>query len=267
MRHPEHDRLREEVRSWYRGSSPQMGYHVEHRRFGFYRRHAERPDSTLVVVETLASDEVPEFLADVRRYFDNRKVHIWIDDKDLDRTLSPALVAASLSIGKDNTYLAHGGPQPERVQLSGVTVEPVTADTLMDYVVLKLKGFASSEDEPSQEHIDEEMAVRKPEFESIGRFLIARVGNEPAAILGYYDGTDRMIFNLATRTPFRMRGIARRLLCGAVADSYDQGYRSVMINTDPADTPIQWYNRLGFTDEVYWRRSYIFDPASVLSRR
>jgi ribosomal protein S18 acetylase RimI-like enzyme len=267
MRHPEHDRLREEVRSWYRGSSPQMGYHVEHRRFGFYRRHAGHPDSNLVVVETLASGEVPEFLADASDYFDNHKVQVWIDDKDLDLRLGPALVAAGLSIDKANTYLAHVGPVPERLQLSNVTVEPVTARTLIDYVLVKLKGFAGSEDRPSREHIDEEMVVRKSEFESIGRFLIARVGDEPAAIVGYYDATDRMIFNLATRKPFRMSGIARQLLCNAVAESYDRGYRSVMINTDPADTPIQWYNRLGFTDEVYYRSSYIFDPTSALTRR
>jgi len=48
MRHPEHDRLRGEVRSWYRASSPQMGYrgyHIEHRRFGYYRSHPETPDA------------------------------------------------------------------------------------------------------------------------------------------------------------------------------------------------------------------------------
>jgi len=103
--------------------------------------------------------------------------------------------------------------------------------------------------------------VRQSELASMGRFFIARVGDEPAASLGYYDGTDRLIFNLATRMPFRMRGIAKQLLCGVVANSYDQGCRSVVINTDPSDTPIQWYRRFGFTDEVYWRRNYRFEPA------
>lgn len=267
MHHPEHDRLREEVRSWYRTSWPQLGYHVEHRRFGYYRRHAEHPDPGLIIIETLAVDEVPEFLADASSYLDNRPASIWFEDKDLDRTLGPALVAAGCVIDKANVHLAHVGPCPDRVQLPGVTVEPVTADTLMDYVQVKLKGFANSQDDPPGKSIDEELSLRKPEFESIGRFLLARIGDEPAAILGYYDGADRMIFNLATRKPFRMRGIARQLLCGAVAESYDQRCRSVIINTDPADTPIQWYNRLGFTDEVYWRRAYLFDPASALTRR
>jgi len=262
MRHPEHDRLCEEVGSWYRTSLPELGYHVERRRFGFYRRHAENPDSGLIIVAALEPDEVPEFLADARSYFDNRAVNIWLDDKDLDATLGPALVAAGASKDKENTHLAHVGPRPERFQLPGITVEHVTAAALMDYVLVKLKGFANSEDAPPIEDVDQELAVRGSELVRTGRFLIARVGDEPAAILGYYDGSDRLIFNLATRTPFRMRGVARHLLCQVVADSYEQGCRSVVINTDPSDTPIQWYSRLGFTDEVYWRRNYRFEAAS-----
>jgi ribosomal protein S18 acetylase RimI-like enzyme len=253
-RHPDHDRLREEVRSWYRASG--LGYRVERRRFGSYRRHAEDPDSGLIIVDAMAPDEVPRFLADAGSYFDNRAVDVWLDDKHLDATVGPALVAAGASMDKENCHLAHVGPRPERVQPSAVTVEAVTAETLPDYVTVKLKGFANSEDAPPAEDVDKELAVRSRELASIGIFLIARVGDEPAAILGYYDGSDRLIFNLATRTPFRMRGIARQLLCQVVSDSYDQGCRSVVINTDPNDTPIQWYRRIGFTDEVYWRRNY-----------
>jgi ribosomal protein S18 acetylase RimI-like enzyme len=206
-------------------------------------------------------DEVSEFLADASSYFDSRVVNIWIEERNLDATLGPALIAAGAAADKSNIHLAHVGPCPERFQLPGITVEHVTADTLMDYVLVKLKGFANSEDAPSVEDVEKELAVRQSELASMGRFLIASVNDEPAAILGYYDGSDRLIFNLATRTPFRMRGIARHLLCQVVADSYDQGCHSVVINTDPDDTPVKWYRRLGFTDEVYWRRGYRFDPA------
>ena len=260
MRHPEHERLSEEVRSWYRTSTPELGYQVVQRRFGSYRRHAEDPDSGLIIVDAISPDEVPEFLADATSYFGQRAVNIWIEDRKPDATLGPALIAAGAASDKENTHLAHVGTRPERFQLPGITVERVTADTLMDYVLVKLKGFANSEDAPPVEDVEKELAVRQSELASMGRFLIARVHYQPAAILGYYDGSDRLIFNLATRTPFRMRGIARHLLCQVVADSYDQGCRSVVINTDPDDTPVQWYRRLAFTDEVYWRRSYRFDP-------
>lgn len=261
MRHPDHDRLREEVRSWYRTSIPELGYHVVQRKFGSYRRHAEDPDSGLIIVDAVSRAEVPEFLADANSYFDQRAVNIWIEDRDLDAMLGPALIAAGASADKANIHLAQVGLRPERFQLPGITVERVTADTLMDYVTVKLKGFANSEEAPPVEDVEKELSVRQSELASMGRFLIAKVGDEPAAILGYYDGSDRLVFNLATRTPFRMRGIARHLLCEVVANSYDQGCRSVVINTDPSDTPIQWYRRLGFTDEVYWRRNYQFEPA------
>ena len=265
LKHPGHERICEEMRSRYRTSAPELGFQVVRRRFGFYRRHIDHPESGLIIVDALTPDEVPEFVADARNYFDNRALYIWLEDQDLEAELASVLVTAGVSMGKATTYLAHVGPRPKRVHLADVTVEPVTAETLMDYVQVKLKGFANTEGEPSVEHVDQELAVRGQELSSIGRFVIARLGAEPAAILGYYDGNDRLIFNLATRTPFRMRGIARQLLRQVIADSYDQGCRSVIINTDPTDTPIQWYQRLGFTDEVRWGRNYFFEP--VLSRR
>ena len=111
-RHPEHDRLHEEVSSWYQTSVPGLGYHAEPRRFGVYRRHAEQLDSGLIIVKSVAPDEVTEFLADARSYFENRPVAIWIDDKDVDAVLGPVLVAAGCAIEKANTHLAHVGPRP-----------------------------------------------------------------------------------------------------------------------------------------------------------
>ena len=148
-RHPEHDRLHEEVSSWYQTSVPGLGYHAEPRRFGVYRRHAEQLDSGLIIVKSVAPNEVPEFLADARSYFENRPVAIWIDDKDVDAVLGPVLVAAGCAIEKANTHLAHVGPRPERVERSDISVERVTADTVMDYAIVKLKGFANSEDAPA----------------------------------------------------------------------------------------------------------------------
>ncbi len=58
------------------------------------------------------------------------------------------------------------------------------------------------------------------------------------------------------------------MLCGALSDGYAKGRRSVLINADPDDTPVQIYRRLGFTDEVYWRRRYrmagLGDPEGAL---
>jgi ribosomal protein S18 acetylase RimI-like enzyme len=87
------------------------------------------------------------------------------------------------------------------------------------------------------------------------------VDGEPAAVIGWYEEPkDRFVFQLGTRVPFRMRGVARRLLCDAVAEGYDRGCRSVLLNTDVDDTPIRLYQRMGFTDEVYWTQEYILNP-------
>jgi len=256
-RHPEHERLLGEVRAWFTSTYPELGYVVERRRFGFYRRNTENPELRLVVIDSMAPGDAPEFVADAREYFDNHDVEIWIEGRDLDAKLGPALVAAGCAKERANVSLAFVGTPPEPVPMAGITVEAVTPETLRDYAVTKLKGFANSEAEPTAEQLDYELAIRKSEIASIGRLIVARVGKEPASILGYHDGPDRSIFNLATRTPFRNRGIAKYLLCRVLADSFDRGCRSVIIGTDPDDTPILLYRRLGFTDEIYWRRGYM----------
>lgn len=239
-----------------------MGYHVERRRFGFYGKVAGR-----IVVDALTPGEIPGFLEDARRYFGESSVEIWLDNEDADRALGVELVAAGCSRRNATVYLAHVGARPKLPVQPDLHIEPVRAATLTEFAIVRLKGFANSEDQPSDEQIAREVSVRRAELNGLGRFLIARIGREPAAILAYYAGIDRLIFLLATRLPMRKRGIARHLLAHVIADSYDNGGRSVIINTDPQDTPIQWYRREGFSDPVYWHRSYVLEPvrASVLT--
>lgn len=264
MPHPEHDRVAEEVRSWYRTSFPEMGYRVELRRFGFYGRNDSTPGSGRIVVEALTPRDVPEFFEDARQYFDAHQqaaaIDIWLDDQDADRTLGPDLVAAGCSRRSATIYLAHVGPRPTVPNRRDVSIEPVSAATLTDFATVRLKGFANSENQPSDEQIAREVTIRRAELNGSGRCLLARVGGEPAAILAYYGGGDRLIFLLATRMPMRQRGVARQILLLTIADAYDSGCSSVIINTNPEDTPIQWYRREGFTDPVYWHRSYVFEP-------
>jgi GNAT superfamily N-acetyltransferase len=262
MRHAEHDRLVEEVRSWYRTSFPKMGYHVERRRCGFYGRAAGR-----IVVDALTPGEIPEFLEDARRYFGDRSAEIWLENERDDRALGVGLVAAGCARQNATVYLAHVGSRPKPRAQSDVNIEPVHAETLTEFAIVRLKGFANSERQPSNEQIAREVAIRQAELKGAGRFLIARVGREPAAILAYYAGIDRLIFLLATRVPMRNRGVARDLLAHVVADAYDSGGRSVIINTDPQDTPSQWYRREGFDDEVYWHCRYALEPRRASNSR
>jgi GNAT superfamily N-acetyltransferase len=132
----------------------------------------------------------------------------------------------------------------------------MTEASLAEWSTTKLQGFANSEAAPDPQRLAREVALRRAEIAGEGRFLLARSGRAAASIIGLYEGEDRHVFLLATRIPFRNRGIARWLLTHVIAEAYAAGRRSVLINCDPDDTPIRLYRRLGFTDEVYWRRRY-----------
>lgn len=257
MLHPDHDRLCAEVRSWYR--TPSAAYQVVRRKYGIYRRNPAVEGSARVIVEDVEPRDVPAFLADAHEYFGEPEVHIWIDDRSRDAVLGPALTAASCARSESAVYLAHLGETPNAPVTTDVIIEPVTAATLKDFVIVKLQGFASSEEQPTADQFAQEMALKEQDFRGPGRFFAARAKGEIAAIVAYYEGNlDRLIFNLATRVPFRMKGIAKLLLDFVLADSHAKGCRSVIINTNPDDTPITWYRRIGFTDEVYWHRSYLY---------
>lgn len=235
-----------------------MGYHVERRRFGFYSRNlqADHRQTSQVTVRGLPAEHVPEFLADVRDYFGNCPAEIWVDDLEADAALGPALVKAGCSQRGATIYLAHVGPVPQIPVVSGLTIEPITPANLVEYAVTKLKSFTNSEAEPDLDEVREGVALRQAEMGGEGRFLLARFKTEPAGIIAWYEGEDRFVFLLATRVPFRGLGIAKSLICHVLADSYSRGRRSAIINADPEDTPVHLYRRLGFVDEVYWRRLY-----------
>jgi len=257
MRHPDHDRLVQVVPTLYTTPAVEMGYHVERRPFGFFGRNVYARAQGSVVVRGLRPHQVPEFLADVRGYFGKDPVRILIDDREAHARLGPALLAAGCSRAGAQTFLAHVGPVPEAPSVPGLTIEPVTPTTNLDeYVVTKIKGFADSEAEPAPNLVSDQLALRRAELAGEGRFLLARWDGTPVAVLAWYEGEDRLLFHLATRVPFRNRGIAKALLAHILTDTYRRKCRSIILFADPDDTPIHLYSRLGFVDEVYWRQMY-----------
>jgi GNAT superfamily N-acetyltransferase len=260
MCHPNHDELVQVVRGWYTESAPEMGYLVEAREFGFYMRNVNAPSFGSVVLRELPPARVPELLADLRAYYGPVPVSIQIDDRELEARVGGALVAGGFAKGADNVYLAHVGDAPHDPQPQALKLEPVDSAGVEEYVLTKLRGFANLETDPSPDQVTNEAQLRRADLGGEGRFVIARVEHEPASIIGWYEGTDRFVFQLATRVPFRGRGIARWLLGHVIAGGYAQGCRSVILNTDPDDTPIRLYRRMGFADEIYWRCEYRGTP-------
>lgn len=259
MRHPDHDRLIHVVPGWYHHSSPEMGYYTERREFGFYNRNLKAQASAKgqVSVKNISPSQIQKFLADLRQYFGNGPVQIWIDDRETDAQVCDALMASGCTRHGPVSYLAHVGPAPEISPVPGLKIESVTLANLVVYVKTKVMGFANSESEPSRDKLEEEIALRRVEMEGLAQFLLARVGNEAAGIIGWYDiDSDRLIFQVTTRIPFRQRGIAKHLVSYVLTDAYNQGTRAVIINADQTDMPIEIYRRLGFIDEVFWRQGY-----------
>ncbi|HET9110910.1 MAG TPA: GNAT family N-acetyltransferase [Ktedonobacterales bacterium] len=258
MRHPEHDAVATTVRGWFTESAPEMGYHKEQRRFGVYGRHANAGDE--VLIRQLAPSEVGAFLADVRDYFGGAPVRLYIEDRALDTQLRSALLDHECALEEAQSYLAHVGPLPTAAPPPALTLEDVTPATLETWAITKLQAFANSDAPPDHEAIVSQAALRGQEMTDVGRLRLARVAGDPAAILGWYEDNDRFIYNLATRVPYRNRGIARYLLCDFLAESQTRAARSVIINADTAGTSITLYRRLGFNDEVYWRVKYLYAP-------
>lgn len=253
-RHPEHDSIAEEIRRNFSRSYPSMGYHVERRPFGSYQRHTAGFGA--VTLSPVEPAEIAAVLADARTYYADTPFGIYIDDPGRDATLGPALEAAGCTRGAVQVHLAHLGAVPEVEPIPGIVLEKMTAATVVEWTTTKLKGFANSDAEPEPERVAFETALRRAEMAGAGRFRLARAGGEAASIIGVYQAEDVTVFLLATRLPFRNRGIARWLLSQVIAEAHAEGRRAVTIGCDPDDTPIQLYRRLGFTDEVHWRRRY-----------
>ncbi len=173
-RHPEHDCLVQAVRGWYTTSYRAMGYHTERRRYGYYTVNRRIPGgfASRVVLRDVAPEQVPDCLADARRYFGDAPVAVVVDDRRVDAQLAPALLAVGCAREGALVYLAHVGPLPPVPAVPGLTVEPVDEANLRDYCVTKRKGFAGDEAEPPAEAVEIELAFRRAEMPGEGRFLL-----------------------------------------------------------------------------------------------
>ncbi|MGH9917917.1 MAG: hypothetical protein ACRD6W_03450, partial [Nitrososphaerales archaeon] len=137
-----------------------------------------------------------------------------------------------------------------------LAVEDVVGiEQLLEWATVKIQGFADAEEHPGPQELQTELAERLAEW-PICRYQLARLGGQGIAILGHYIGQDQMVFLLATRLPFRHRGIAQSMLTRWSAGGGEDSVRSRLINCDDGGPADALYRRLGFTDEVYWYRRF-----------
>jgi ribosomal protein S18 acetylase RimI-like enzyme len=262
-RHQRHDELVSELGLWYARSVPEMGFYVQARRFGFYQRQ-EDTSRVRATVRHLPADDVPRFLRDLREYSGEEEIRFYLDDRGLDERIGPVLLESGCTPEVAEVFLAHTGGlpilAPEPVDLS---VEAVNEGTIEEAMRTERMGFSGSEAEPDAEDFRRRLALRRAEMGGQGRFLLARVGGEPASVVAFYEGEDRFVHHLATRVAFRRRGIASRLLKEVLACARERGCRSTIISAAQNGRPADLYRSLGFTDEVYWRREYKHLPGTA----
>jgi GNAT superfamily N-acetyltransferase len=132
-------------------------------------------------------------------------------------------------------------------------------EQLREWATIKIQGFSDVGERPAPDRLRRELIARQADW-PVSRYQLARLGGEGVAILGHYTGRDQMVFNLATRLPFRHRGIAQSMLARWSEESEEdgeQGVRSRLINCDDGGPAHALYLRLGFTDEIYWHRRFL----------
>ena len=185
---------------------------------------------------------------------------VWIDDRGRAARLGGALRAAGYSQVAATTHLALVGPIAAERGAGELRVERIESDGLERWAEVKLMAFGDTETLASRERLEKEMAVRSAEL-PLAQLWLARLGEEPVAVLAFYEGADQLVFNLGTRLPYRHQKIAQRLLRRWADEGARQGCRSLLINADDGGRPEALYRRLGFSDEVYWCARYERQPS------
>jgi GNAT superfamily N-acetyltransferase len=259
-RHVAHDDLVVEVARWYRESTPEMGYELVEGRFGWFNRPASTGRGHGTVRPGVAVTDVDALVAEAQDAIAVDSLELACDDRATAAELGPALEERGFVPGVATVFLAYTGEPghsvirvPDGLAIGDASRE---SDELTAWATAKIQAFDDSEKPPAPDALAHELAIRRTEMAGQARALAARLDGEVAAICGFYEGIDRFVFLLGTRTPFRHLGIGRALLRHVVDGAAALGCRSVVINGDEGGRPAALYQRLGFTDHVHWRQSW-----------
>ena len=174
--------------SWFRSSEsgtrrsvPEMGFYVQERRFGFYQRQKDT-GRVRATVRHLPAEDVPRFIEDLREYAGEEEITFHVDDRELDERIGPVLLESGCTSDVAEVFLAHTGRMPLLASESeDLSVEAVSEGTIEEAMRTERKAFADSEAEPDPEELRRRLALRRAEMGGQGRFLLARVGGEPAS--------------------------------------------------------------------------------------
>jgi hypothetical protein len=255
-RHPDHDALARELRSWFTTSNLEINYEVAQHWYG-YLSNPEGPIGPRMILNIDDPLRVTSALRDARSFCGGQILTVWVDDRERWALLDETLRAAGCRPIKATTHLALVGllqaePGPTILQF-----ENVDDEHLEEWAATKIMCFDDREVQPSGERISAEIFTRRAEM-ALTQLQLARLEAKPVGVLAFYVGNDQLVFNLGTRIPFRHCGVAQAMLTRWVEQGVNNNCRSLIINADDPGTPQELYRRIGFVDEIYWYQKYEF---------
>ena len=253
VRHPNHDELTAELRSWFTNSAPEIEYYVTRHWFG-YLSSGHGPAGPRLILDIDEPRDIVGALGDAKAISSQRDITVWVDDRERQRALDDGLRQAGCTPVKATTHLALVGDLTSH-EAPNLDYELIGTDTLEDWARTKIRAFDNTETEPSETRLAAELAVRGPEL-VLASLTLARLEGEPIGVSAFYKGADQLLFNLGTRVPFRHRGIAQAMLGHWVRQGQAARCRSLIINADDPGAPQMLYRHMGFVDEIYWYQSY-----------
>jgi hypothetical protein len=251
--HPEHDAVARDVGSWFTTSAPEIGYEVSEHWYGYHSDLS--PGQARMILRMDEPDRVPAALADARATSGTRALTIWVDDRERAARLDAALRRSGGRPGEATTHLALVGPVTGRAGPESLVIKSVDDGGLEHWATVKLQSFGDTESTPPPGRLAQEVAVRRDEL-ALAECQLGLLGGDSVAVLAYYQGPDRLVFNLGTRVPYRHQGIAQAMLGRWVDAGTADGCRSLIINATDGGRPAGLYRGMGFVDEVYWYRQY-----------
>jgi GNAT superfamily N-acetyltransferase len=253
-RHPAHEDIAATLRSWHTTSVPEAGIEVTETWYG-YLSNADGDVSPRVLLTIDRPDDVPAAIASARSSWDAPEYFVWVTDRARGLRLDQALRGAGCEPVKATTHLTLVGELRARPGPEALVVDDAGPLRLREWAEVKIKSFEDTEADPTPTRLERELDVRT-RGASLETLRIVRLGEEAVGVLGYYAGADQLVFNLGTRVPYRLQGIAQAVLSRWAAEGRAAGCRSLTINADDPGRPSELYRRLGFTDEVYWYVRY-----------
>lgn len=252
-----HDTIANLIRGWWHNPFEDMGYSAVLRQWGTYWSNCQ------VYVSGLPVTQIDPFLDDLRVYFPDcaEPILIHLDTKEDKARIGPVLIDAGCDGPAREIYLVHTIKHTPPPTVNAIQLIPVSQHNLAVFSDTKLRAWSSSEDKPNDHELQAEIERRTRELRGSGRGMLAMIDDAPAGFIWWYDEPShvRWIRQVATRTPYRKRGVATRMLINCVQSAYQAGMIAVIISVDfDNNTALRLYSELGFSHSVYELDTYTF---------